>query len=147
MLIWFQSRAPCHSPRSLFVHAVCQTLRILSFSSTQLPSPNYHCRLPELTAIKDMPLHWWGHFIVDLGRQASLLLWLPGSRVLIAATLHPCVLHSSHARQFHAFIVTFTSATTCHAEKSVQGQQVKMTAKHRGSKWACKGMFLACMAK
>lgn len=58
----------------LYVHAVCQTLRILSFSSTQLPSPNYHCRLPELTAIKDMPLHWWGHFIVDLGRQASLLL-------------------------------------------------------------------------
>lgn len=62
--------------RSLLVHAVCQTLRILSFSSTQLPSPNYHCRLPELTAIKDMPLHWWGHFIVDLGTQADLMLML-----------------------------------------------------------------------
>lgn len=57
--------------RLLMVLVICQTLRILSFSSTQLPSPNYHCRLPELTAIKDMPLHWWGHFIVDLGRQTT----------------------------------------------------------------------------
>ncbi|KAL3130946.1 hypothetical protein ABBQ38_000269 [Trebouxia sp. C0009 RCD-2024] len=57
--------------RLLLVLVICQTLRILSFTSTQLPSPNYHCRLPELTAIKDMPLHWWGHFIVDLGRQTT----------------------------------------------------------------------------
>ena len=75
--------------RPLFVPAVCQTLRILSFSSTQLPSPNYHCRLPELTAIKDMPLHWWGHFIVDLGRQAHLTL-MP-LLVLLTAALLRCV--------------------------------------------------------
>lgn len=82
-----------------FGYAVCQTLRILSFTSTQLPSPNYHCRLPELTAIKDMPLHWWGHFIVDLGRQASLLLTLPSLDNSWTAYMH--------AGFFHAFIVSF----------------------------------------
>lgn len=57
--------------RLLMVLVICQTLRIISFSCTQLPAPNYHCRLPELTAIKDMPLHWWGHVVVDLGRQTT----------------------------------------------------------------------------
>jgi len=44
---------------------VCQTLRIISFTVTQLPAPNYHCRIPELTAIKPMPEHWWGHFYIQ----------------------------------------------------------------------------------
>lgn len=44
---------------------MCQSLRILSFSVTQLPGPNYHCRLPELTAVKAWPEHWWGHFYIS----------------------------------------------------------------------------------
>jgi sphingomyelin synthase-related protein 1 len=52
--------------------AVCQSLRILSFSVTQLPAPNYHCRTPEPTAIKAMPEHWWGHFYIqNLKQQVS----------------------------------------------------------------------------
>lgn len=52
--------------------AVCQSLRIISFTVTQLPSPNYHCRTPELTAIKAMPEHWWGHlYIHNLKQQVS----------------------------------------------------------------------------
>ena len=51
--------------------AVCQTLRILSFSSTQLPGPNYHCRLPEVTAVRPMPLSWWGHLVVDVAKGVS----------------------------------------------------------------------------
>jgi hypothetical protein len=50
--------------------AVCQSLRIISFTVTQLPAPNYHCRLPELTAIKPMPEHWWGHlYIQNIAKQ------------------------------------------------------------------------------
>ena len=99
--------------RPLFVHAVCQTLRILSFSSTQLPSPNYHCRLPELTAIKDMPLHWWGHFIVDLGRQADLTL-MP-LLVLLTAALHYCV---------QAAVLCINLLGTCHLSSHSLGQGV-----------------------
>ena len=51
---------------------MCQSLRILSFSVTQLPAPNYHCRTPEPTAIKAMPEHWWGHFYIqNLKQQVS----------------------------------------------------------------------------
>lgn len=95
----------CYPPitSALLVYAVCQTLRILSFSSTQLPSPNYHCRLPELTAIKDMPLHWWGHFIVDLGRQASLFSTFSSSCLDCSktASLHAGLLWCIHCEVLH----------------------------------------------
>lgn len=52
-----------------WVLAVCQTLRILSFTVTQLPASNYHCREGQATAIREMPDHWWGHVAVDLKRQ------------------------------------------------------------------------------
>ena len=53
-------------------HAVCQMLRIVSFTLTQLPGPNYHCRGGEPTAVREMPDKWWGHVVVDIGRQVSL---------------------------------------------------------------------------
>lgn len=49
----------------------CQVLRIASFSVTQLPAPNYHCRGGQATAVREMPARWWGHVAVDLKRQAS----------------------------------------------------------------------------
>ena len=51
--------------------AVCQTLRILSFSVTQLPAPNYHCHLGKPTSVREWPQHWWEHLVVNLGRQVS----------------------------------------------------------------------------
>ena len=49
---------------------MCQSLRIISFTVTQLPAPNYHCRIPEVTAIKPMPEHWWGHlYIQNIAKQ------------------------------------------------------------------------------
>ena len=51
--------------------AACQILRIISFTVTQLPAPNYHCRTGRDTAVREMPDHWWGHVVVDVGRQAS----------------------------------------------------------------------------
>jgi hypothetical protein len=50
---------------------VCQLLRIISFTVTQLPAPNYHCRTGEPTAIKPMPRNWTGHLLVDVGQQAT----------------------------------------------------------------------------
>lgn len=44
-------------------------LRIASFTVTQLPAPNYHCRGGEATAVREMPPRWWGHVAVDLKRQ------------------------------------------------------------------------------
>lgn len=52
--------------------AVCQMLRIISFTVTQLPGPNYHCRGGEPTAVREMPEKWWGHVVVDIRRQVSL---------------------------------------------------------------------------
>ena len=49
--------------------AACQLLRIVSFTVTQLPAPNYHCRDGEPTAVRQMPDAWWGHIAVDLKRQ------------------------------------------------------------------------------
>lgn len=49
--------------------AVCQSLRIASFTVTQLPAPNYHCRSPAATAVKAMPAHWWGHLYIQNLRQ------------------------------------------------------------------------------
>ena len=46
-------------------------LRIISFTVTQLPGPNYHCRGGEPTAVREMPEKWWGHIVVDIGRQVS----------------------------------------------------------------------------
>lgn len=52
--------------------AVCQMLRIISFTVTQLPGPNYHCRGGEPTAVRQMPDKWWGHVVVDIRRQVRL---------------------------------------------------------------------------
>ena len=49
--------------------AVCQSLRIVSFLVTQLPAPNYHCRLGQPTAVRKPALHWYDHFVVDVARQ------------------------------------------------------------------------------
>lgn len=57
--------------RLLMVLVTCQILRIISFTVTQLPAPNYHCRLGRDTAVREMPEHWWGHVVVDVGRQAT----------------------------------------------------------------------------
>jgi hypothetical protein len=57
--------------RILVVLSLCQFLRILSFTVTQLPAPNYHCRAGEDTAILPMPESWWGHIVINLGRQAT----------------------------------------------------------------------------
>ena len=54
-----------------FPGTVCQALRILSFTVTQLPGPNYHCHLGEATAVREWPEHWWEHVTLDLGRQVS----------------------------------------------------------------------------
>lgn len=53
------------------VLSLCQFLRILSFTVTQLPAPNYHCREGEDTAVLPMPDSWWGHIKINLGRQAT----------------------------------------------------------------------------
>lgn len=57
--------------RILVVLSLCQLLRIISFTVTQLPSPNYHCREGESTAIREMPSSWIGHILVDISRQAT----------------------------------------------------------------------------
>lgn len=48
---------------------MCQSLRIASFTVTQLPAPNYHCRSPEATAVKPMPDRWWGHLYIQNLKQ------------------------------------------------------------------------------
>ncbi|GFR43190.1 hypothetical protein Agub_g4182 [Astrephomene gubernaculifera] len=57
--------------RLLMVLVVCQALRIVTFSVTQLPGPSFHCRAGEPTARRPWPAHWWGHVVVDVGRQVS----------------------------------------------------------------------------
>lgn len=57
--------------RVLVVLVICQSLRILSFTVTTLPSPNYHCRTPRETAVAPWPEHWWGHVVVDLKKQTT----------------------------------------------------------------------------
>ena len=57
--------------RLLTVLAACQALRIISFLSTQLPSPNYHCRTGQNTATLDWPKHWYGHIVYDPVQQAA----------------------------------------------------------------------------
>eukprot|EP00889_Picochlorum_renovo_P001954 jgi/Picre1/28984/NNA_004378.t1 len=59
------------SSHSSYVLSLCQFLRILSFTVTQLPAPNYHCRAGEDTAVLPMPDSWWGHIVINLGRQAT----------------------------------------------------------------------------
>ncbi len=59
-----QPSSPQHVP-------VCQSLRIISFLSTSLPSPNYHCRAGEPTAIREPAQRWWDHIFVDVGRQST----------------------------------------------------------------------------
>jgi sphingomyelin synthase-related protein 1 len=80
--------------RILMVLTTCQMLRIISFTVTQLPAPNYHCRAGEETAIRDMPSSWWGHIYVDVGRQAT----------------HGCgdLIFSSHTTFVLVGVLTFT---------------------------------------
>lgn len=80
--------------RLLMVLTACQSLRILSFTVTQLPAPNYHCHMGEPTAVRPMPTHWWGHIVVDLGRQAT----------------HGCgdLIFSSHTTFVMVGVLTFT---------------------------------------
>ena len=80
--------------RILMVLTCCQILRIISFTVTQLPAPNYHCRLGEDTAVREMPTSWWGHIFVDLGRQAT----------------HGCgdLIFSSHTTFVLVGVLTFT---------------------------------------
>ncbi len=71
---------------------MCQSLRILSFTVTQLPAPNYHCRSPAVTAIKAMPEHWWGHlYIQNLKQQVRQLNYNAHE----AESLHPLLRHNS----------------------------------------------------
>lgn len=53
------------------IPAVCQSLRILSFSSTQLPGPALHCHGDQPTATIEPVSAWWQYLIVDVGRQAA----------------------------------------------------------------------------
>jgi hypothetical protein len=80
--------------RILMVLTTCQILRIISFTVTQLPAPNYHCRAGEETAIREMPESWWGHIYVDVGRQAT----------------HGCgdLIFSSHTTFVLVGVLTFT---------------------------------------
>jgi hypothetical protein len=57
-----------------FMHdrTACQTLRILSFLSTALPGPAYHCRPGHATATLAWPVHWWQNIFFDAGRQVGL---------------------------------------------------------------------------
>lgn len=80
--------------RLLMVLTTCQMLRIISFTVTQLPAPNYHCRLGKDTAVREMPAHWWGHLVVDVGRQST----------------HGCgdLIFSSHTTFVLVGVLTFT---------------------------------------
>ncbi|KAK9799002.1 hypothetical protein WJX73_001925 [Symbiochloris irregularis] len=57
--------------RLLMVLVICQSLRIISFTVTQLPAPNYHCHLGKDTAVREWPRHWSEHLVVNLSRQVS----------------------------------------------------------------------------
>ncbi|KAL6765394.1 PAP2 superfamily C-terminal-domain-containing protein [Haematococcus lacustris] len=57
--------------RLLMVLVVCQALRIVTFTATQLPGPSYHCRAGESSAVRPWPQHWSGHIIIDVQRQVS----------------------------------------------------------------------------
>ncbi|KAF6254779.1 PAP2 superfamily C-terminal-domain-containing protein [Scenedesmus sp. NREL 46B-D3] len=57
--------------RLLTVLVVCQSLRILSFSATQLPGPAPHCHAGTPTATRAPVAAWWRHLVVDVGRQVA----------------------------------------------------------------------------
>jgi len=57
--------------RVLSTLCCCQLLRALSFLSTSLPGPNYHCRAGSPAATLPMPRRWYGHLLVDVGEQAT----------------------------------------------------------------------------
>ncbi|KDD72179.1 hypothetical protein H632_c3744p0, partial [Helicosporidium sp. ATCC 50920] len=57
--------------RLLMVLCACQFLRIVSFTVTQLPAPNYHCHAGRPTAVLAWPPHWWQHVVINVGRQAT----------------------------------------------------------------------------
>lgn len=51
--------------------AGCQMLRILSFSSTVLPGPAYHCLASQATSTLAWPEHWWQNLVLDIRRQST----------------------------------------------------------------------------
>ena len=56
--------------RAMVTVSVCQLLRCLSFSATQLPAPSRHCQ-PGVAEPVPWPLAWTDWLIVDVKRQAS----------------------------------------------------------------------------
>eukprot|EP01024_Parvocaulis_polyphysoides_P044555 TRINITY_DN41129_c0_g1_i1.p1 TRINITY_DN41129_c0_g1~~TRINITY_DN41129_c0_g1_i1.p1 ORF type:complete len:230 (-),score=4.18 TRINITY_DN41129_c0_g1_i1:71-712(-) len=80
--------------RLLCILVVCQCMRILTFSVTQLPGCNYHCLKGQETDHLDWPEHWWGFFVVDLQRQAA----------------HSCgdLIFSSHTTFILMVVLTYT---------------------------------------
>ena len=49
---------------------ICQLLRIITFSVTLLPSPNYHCRKENFIA-PELPSNPFVYFVVNIGRQTT----------------------------------------------------------------------------
>jgi len=50
---------------------LAQALRIVSFTSTRLPSPAPHCLSASPVAVKPRPDHWWQYVVVNVVTQAS----------------------------------------------------------------------------
>lgn len=50
------------------VLVICQTFRIISFTSTQLPGPNYHCRVGSPAAVLPPPKNLQDVFFLNLSR-------------------------------------------------------------------------------
>jgi hypothetical protein len=55
--------------RAMVTVAVCQLLRVLSFTVTQLPAPSHHCQPGVAEPV--WPATWMDWLIVDVKRQAS----------------------------------------------------------------------------
>ncbi len=97
---------------------MCQLLRIISFTVTQLPAPNYHCRGGEPTAIREMPAAWWGHVTVDLKRQVRPVQAM--RRQILRAW--PCICcWDSHARSALCFLRNARHATALPARMGHSG--------------------------
>lgn len=50
------------------VLVICQTCRVISFTSTQLPGPNYHCRVGSPAAVLPPPKSFQDVFFLNLSR-------------------------------------------------------------------------------
>ena len=95
--------------------AACQILRIISFTVTQLPAPNYHCRLGKETAVREMPEHWWGHVVVDVGRQVSA-----------SQTFLHCLVAGLHVLQAGRQLACWTLMLYCRLPASRHGRTVTL---------------------